>query len=491
MKIKRAFVVPVVIILAVAVGFGLYSAFRKKTPPVLSVPLAAAARGPLEERISASGSFQSERFSVVASQTVGIVKEVRVKPGDSIQKGDVIVVVDEREARESLASAEIALEDLDRTLSVDLASLRSSIRKTSLDFEQAERAAKNAETLRTVDGVSEEEYRKALEERDRARDALADATDRLRVAEGLPAGKTPSLDASRDRTIIANYPSYRRALLTVDGARRVLGGCVIRAEQSGTITEVSVSPGDRLLDETKVARIEDPSSVMADVNVDEVDIGKIREGMAAEITSDSMLGKTIPGQVLRIWPIVKSDGNGRVCPVRITLNREGHTFLSGASCMARITSRVRDDALVIPASALIPGGKGDAVWVAVPVDRAVPSDLAGSVDKAASSVKGGSASQKGGGGTSAQAVTASTQEATASGNDATGAKSGKPGKKTGKKAEAPGSTYTCVRREINLGASTVSSVEVVSGLNPGDLVVIDQLPLIRDGLVVRNGENPK
>jgi HlyD family secretion protein/macrolide-specific efflux system membrane fusion protein len=485
MKIKRAFVIPVVIILIAVVGFGLYSGFRKKTPPVLTVPLAAASRGPLEERISASGSFQSERFSVVASQTVGIVKEVRVKPGDSIQKGDVIVVVDEREARESLASAEIALEDLDRTLSVDLANLRSAIRKASLDLEQAERAAKNAETLRTVDGVSGEEYRKALEERDRARDALADSIDRLRVTEGLPAGKTPSLDASRDRSIIANYPSYRRALLAVDGARRVLGGCVIRAEQSGTITEVSVSPGDRLLDETKVARIEDPSSVMADVNVDEVDIGKIREGMAAEITSDSMLGKTIAGRVLRIWPIVKSDGNGRVCPVRITLNREGNTFLSGASCMARITSRVRDDALIIPASALIPGGKGDAVWVAVPLDQS------GSVGKEAVPDKGASAVQTGGDGASGQTATASPQESSASGHDATVAKSEKPGKKLGKKAEDAGPTYTCVRREIKLGASTVSSVEVVSGLNPGDLVVIDQLPLIRDGLVVRNGETSK
>jgi len=164
---------------------------------------------------------------------------------------------------------------------------------------------------------------------------------------------------------------------------------------------------------------------------------------------------------------VKSDGSGRVCTVRISLDRAGHNFLSGASCMARITSRVRDDALIIPAAALIPGGKGNAVWVAVPKPAAdkspAPKDQSASVDKTSSQDKPSVAGDT-------TPVAEYTSPASAK-----------------RPAADQGRTYICERREITLGASTVSSVEVVSGLAPGDLVVVDQLPLIQDGQTVRDG----
>ena len=87
--------------------------------------------------------------------------------------------------------------------------------------------------------------------------------------------------------------------------------------------------------------------------------------MKAEITADSMLGKTIDGKVIRIWPIVKNNGNGRVCLVRISFAIEDKKIISGASCMARITSTLREKTLTIPATALIPGATPAAVWVAV------------------------------------------------------------------------------------------------------------------------------
>ena len=47
--------------------------------------------------------------------------------------------------------------------------------------------------------------------------------------------------------------------------------------------------------------------------------------------------------------------------------------------------------------------------------------------------------------------------------------------------------YTLERREIGTGASTVSRIEVVSGLAEGELVVSDRLQEMSDGLVVSGG----
>jgi HlyD family secretion protein len=424
-KTTRRNIAVIAIVLIAIAGGALFIGARNRPRKPLDVPFVAVSTGPLEEKVSASGSFQAERYSVVASQTYGIVKTVYVKPGDHVAKGDLIVVVDEREARESYTSAEIALEDTRRNIAVQLASLRAEIRNAALALEQAKRAQKNAASLKAVDGISEEDFRKANETLAQAEATLADAHDRLRVAEGTVEGQQPSLDPRSDSSIIDSSPSYRRAKLALVSARRVLDGCVMRADIAGTVTELGVAQGDRLKEETIVARIEDPSSVKAEVNVDEVDVGKIREGMKAEVTADSMLGKKLDGTVIRIWPVVKNNGNGRVCLVRIAVDFGSGQILAGASCMARITSTVRDSAMPIPAAALIPGAKPSAVWVAV--EQLPEQGKNGSVKSGA---------QK---------------------------------------------TYKAARKEIEIGASTVSTVEVLSGLRNGDLVVVDRLPSVTEG----------
>ena len=450
-KNKKRIIVLIVIVTVACLAAVFVFRTMHKGQTILAVPFAVATEEPLEERVSASGSFQADRYTVVSSKTIGIVKHVYVKPGDRVKTGDTIVVVDERDSREALDAAEIALEEKRRNLSIELVSLRAEIRKASLQVEQTQRAAKSAENLKAVDGISEEEYRKTNETFEQEKSALADARDKLRVAQGLPPDASPSMDESKDDEIIAASPSYRSALLNVEGARRALDGCIIKADGPGSVTEISVTVGTRLLDETTVARIEDPASVMAEVNVDEVDIGKIHEGMKADITADSMLGKTIPGTVSRIWPIVKSDGNGRVCKVRIALDLSNERFLSGASCMARITSVLRDKTLTIPAVALIPGSKNPAVWLAVEdkTDTPVASD--------------------------------NNDDA----NSATAENTKKTQKEKNEKEQAPAQThYKVTRREITIGASTVSTLEVLSGLVEGDRVIVDQIPGIAEGITV-------
>lgn len=487
MKKRTRVILIAVLSAAVAAGgiFFMTGSSRKSKAPA-QADLAPVSRGILEDRVSAAGSFQAEVWTTVASRTVGIVKSVSVRPGDRVSDSDIIVVVDEKDARENLDSAKIALDETGRSLAVELASLRAEVRRAALAFEQAGRAAASAEKLRAVDGISEEEWRKSIELSGSAELALADARDRLRMAQGLSAGSEPSLDPSLDRSFVESAPAYRRALLVLDSARRVLDGCVIRAEASGIVTEIGVAVGDRLTLETKIAKIEDPASMTADVQVDEVDIGKIDEGMTAEVTADSMFGRTLKGTVRRIWPIVRNDGNGRVCRVRISLDgdaaakeeapasggsssKTGAALLSGASCMARISSVLREEALTIPASAMIPGAKPAAVWVAVrQAEAAAPADApadASAAPEAAATAASGAAPE------------AAREAAPEAGASADGKK----------KAKEKPVLYKLERREIVTGASTVSRIEVVSGLSEGDLVVADRLQEMSDGLVVSAG----
>ena len=65
--------------------------------------------------------------------------------------------------------------------------------------------------------------------------------------------------------------------------------------------------------------------------------------------------------------------------------------------------------------------------------------------------------------------------------DAGGAADGDP---AGDGDDETAGLYRLERREVELGASSVSDVEVTSGVEEGELVVVGSLSLLRDGLLV-------
>lgn len=437
---KRGLTIVIIALVLIAGVLAFIFINRANSTSVMSVPLSSVVKESLEEKISASGSFQADSYSVVSSKTNGVVKDVLVKPGDTVKKGDIIALVDEQDAREALTSAQIALEEISRSLYLEFSAMRSDIQRASLALDQAARAAASAEKLREVDGLAEEDYKKVLEQQNSARLAYRNAEDRLRVAQGLGSDKTPVLNAQKDDVFIKQTPSYKRALIAVEAAQRALEGCVIKAESAGVVTQIGASVGDRLTIQSIVAKIEDLSSIIAEVFVDEVDIGKIKEGMAAAVTTDSLLGTEIKGRVRRIWPSIMNEGGGRVCRVQVALIDAGSfPIRTGASCVTRIVSVLNSSCLIIPASSLIPGTSPYAVWLAV------PDALSDAESDAAST-----------------AVLDSSEN----------------------KESESAVLYTLQRREIETGLSTVSSLEVLSGLEEGDVVVSDMTMMLSEGMKV-------
>jgi len=123
---------------------------------------------------------------------------------------------------------------------------------------------------------------------------------------------------------------------------------------------------------------------------------------------------------------------------------------AGASCRARIEAELKRDVTVVPFAALLQRPGGSVAFVAVP-------DGAGAAGPAEATRAGGAPE------------TGDAAAATAA--DDTGAGS------------APG-LYRLQRREVELGASSVSDVEVTAGVEEGELVVVGNLSLLRDGLLV-------
>jgi RND family efflux transporter MFP subunit len=130
---------------------------------------------------------------------------------------------------------------------------------------------------------------------------------------------------------------------------------IIRTRQ---ITEGQyVNAGDALFD------VIDLSTVWVEADIFQTDIGRLRPGLRAEITSDALSGTTLRGTVSFIEP--QSDPQSRTTPVRIEVSNPGMRLRPGMFVNARFNIPLGSNVLAVPRTAVIDTGTEKIVYVAL------------------------------------------------------------------------------------------------------------------------------
>ena len=286
---------------------------------------------------------------------------------------------------------------------------------------------------------------------------LKSAKERLNLTMGLPLGGEPVLDDADDDRIIAEFPEIIQAELAVKTAQKNLNNCTVTAPISGTVTRILLEEGRIAGPNTPLVVIEALDDMIAEIQIDEVDIGKIKRSNLAEVTSDSLLGKTLRGTVESISPVIQRVGNTRMTEVKVAIRPEGNQLKSGASCTVRISTTTKEAALIIPLTAYT--AEDDKIYVFVLERKEEDPGTLPAAEGSSEEVSAGLSADSSG------------ADATAAGLVA---------------AAAP--LYELTRREIEIGIITVNQVEVTSGLSEGELLAIGNQSLYREGLEGELGE---
>ena len=134
----------------------------------------------------------------------------------------------------------------------------------------------------------------------------------------------------------------------------------ITAPISGTVITKNAKVGDKISKSssgtTTMAVIYDLSTMTLEMSVDELDVSSIKVGQSVEITADAVEGETFTGTVTNV-SLQSSYSNGVTnYPVTVTLDDTG-SLLPGMNVDAKIILDSSENALVIPASALMRGNR--------------------------------------------------------------------------------------------------------------------------------------
>lgn len=137
----------------------------------------------------------------------------------------------------------------------------------------------------------------------------------------------------------------------------------ITAPISGQVIVKNVKAGDTLNsnnnNSSTLATIYDMSALTFEMSVDELDVLSVKTGQTVEVTADAIEGQTFTGKVTNV-SLVSSYSNGVTqYPVTVQLDETGD-LLPGMNVTAKIILEESEDALAIPAQALL---RGNTVYV--------------------------------------------------------------------------------------------------------------------------------
>lgn len=300
----------------------------------VSVATVTVSKAPHAALVEAGGLVQARTTAVVTSRLMAPVREVRVKPGDRVRAGQVLVVLDDR----------------------DLGANARGAKSSALAAEQAVTAGgadrRAAEAGLALAKASHDRVVALHGRRSATAQELDQATASLRAAEAQVA----AIDA-RIQQAEASLASARAGS---DAASVTAGFAVVTAPFAGVVAEKLVEPGNMAAPGMPLVRLEGDGAMRLDVRVDASRVVGVPVGQPVDVEVDAATPVLLQGTVSEVARAM--DADARAYLLKITLPTDAR-LRSGMFGRARFAG-AQVAAMLVPASAIVRHGQVTAVFVA-------------------------------------------------------------------------------------------------------------------------------
>ncbi len=312
----------VLLALAVMAGCGTGHDSAQKAPetrPAISgLGLETVAVTAMPETVDVVGTVRARTSALVSTRIPGVVSVLKVREGDRVRKGQILMQLDAQENQALAAQSASGIDEARRAL--DEAVARRKLADAT--FERYHR-------LFTEQAVSRQEFDVRQTDRELAAQGVARAEARLKQAQ----------EGARAASAMADYT-------------RVI------APISGIITSKQVDLGATVFPSQPLMTIEDESHYQLELAIPETLAQKIRPGMPVRVSLDAS-GTTAQTRIAEVVPA--ADPASRTFIAKIDLNQKG--IRSGMFGRGVVSLGSTVNAMLVPRSAVLEKGALTSVWV--------------------------------------------------------------------------------------------------------------------------------
>lgn len=272
-----------------------------------------AKRGTLVIDILETGRVEARERVEIKSKVSGQVSRVLAEEGARVQKGELLATLDPTDYEREVARAQAELAQAEATR--DFARLNLARKKDSI----------HARVL--------------------AASELDAAEHQYRTGEAALRSAKVALDAARDRVRYTRLDSP------------ITGTVIQRGIEVGEV----VTPGIQATFEGKpLLTVADLSTLLVLVDLNQIDVAKVRLGQRASVTLDALPNQTYEARVTRVAPasIKREHKDVEVFPIEATLAAPNDAIKPGMTADVRIHLESKADVLTLPIEAVVEDGSG-------------------------------------------------------------------------------------------------------------------------------------
>lgn len=331
---------------------------------IVDISTAQAVIRPIPTYFEATGNLASDAQTDVAPAVGGKIVAVNFDVGSYVQKGSVLVRLDDRDARIRLSQAEAQVEQQRKAVGQAVAALRqaqvrlgvgdgevfnietfSQVKSTRANLELAEKELVRAQRLFDTGDVS----RAILDQRRAQRDALLGQLDESRSNAAVAVKAISSAEAA----VASAKTAVVSAQTQVDQARKSLSDTVIYAPISGYVAERIADPGEFISPSTpnsKIATIIRTGTLRLKIDVPEQSLGKVAVGQSISLQTSAYPDRNFAGTVVRMLPGLNT--TARTLTVEAEVANVDGLLKPGQFATVRITQSTPENAVLIPVIAV-------------------------------------------------------------------------------------------------------------------------------------------
>jgi HlyD family secretion protein len=340
---RHRWIVTTIAILAAVV---LLASFMSREP---AVPVRAvnAQRGTIRSVVSTNGKVEPLQNFEAHAPVGTTVKKILVREGDQVKKGQLLLQLNDAQARSQAARVQAQVLAAEADLNAiqkggnheEILTLGSQITKARTDCDTAQRNLNALRRLREQGAASPGEIKNAEDQLNRANADLDLLLQKQKNRYSQP--EIDRVEAQKSE-----------AQAAYSAAEDLLNQLNIRAPFDGVVYSLPVQQGAYLNPGDLVLQEADLSKVRVRAFVDEPDIGRLAPGDKIEVTWDALPERTWEGAVSVVPAVIKLHGSRNVGETSCVVDNKDFKLLPNVNVGVTIITAEHRNVLTVPREAI-------------------------------------------------------------------------------------------------------------------------------------------
>ena len=355
-------------------------------PQAVEVTTAVSVARELPQYFEATGNLASDQQTDVAPTVGGKVVAVNFDVGSFVNRGDVLVRLDDRDARIRLEQAQAQVAQAESQINGARAGVeqaRSNVRqvraqlgigeteafnvnniaevkaaRSALDL--AEKQLTRFERLLETGDVSRAQYDQQKAQRDQLRSQYEAATNGAN--QRFAAIRTAQAQVESAEAQVGTAQRAAEAAQTqIASAQKAIADTIIYSPISGTVQERNADPGEFVGTQGKIATIVRTNPLRMRIDVPEQSIAQARVGQSISLTTSAYPERQFAGTIVRIVPGLNP--TSRTMTAEAEVNNIDGLLKPGQFATVKILLPESRPAVLVPVAAVRQDGTTNRVFV--------------------------------------------------------------------------------------------------------------------------------